>query len=298
MVLKEDLVSIVMCTYNRADFIRQTIESIQDQTFTNWELLVMDNGSTDNTKEVIDEIADGRISYHRFDPTSTGRLRNIAFSKAWGNYIALMDSDDLWLPEKLQKQIDLLKENPEIKFSFTNSQDFIGDLQVVHTLNQPTTGTAIQNAFLPMLRSELFPPIQTFLFEKECLDVCGRFRETRIFNDYEFIGKLCYHFDAAILYEPLLLRRLHQTNSINIYSDELAQEYMEAVRLFRKEKMIQASLANQLLYTTAMNTGNVYLLQKQWQKAINIYLAGWQYKPFSMVPLKKLLKTILHLVSR
>lgn len=298
MVLKEVLVSIVMCTYNRADFIQQTIESIQAQTFTNWELFIMDNGSTDHTKEIIDEIADERISYHRFDPTSTGRLRNIAFSKARGNYIALMDSDDLWLPEKLQKQIDLLKENPEIKFSFTNSRDFIGDLQIVHTLNQPTKGIVIQNAFLPMLRSELFPPIQTFLFDKECLDVCGGFRETRIFNDYEFIGKLCYHFDAAILHEPLLLRRLHQTNSINIYSDELAQEYMEAVRLFRKEKMIQASLANQLLYTTAINTGNVYLLQKQWRKAINIYLAGWQYKPFSMVPLKKLLKTILHLVSR
>lgn len=298
MVLEKPFISIVMCTYNRANFIRQTIESIQAQTFTNWELLVMDNGSTDNTKEVIDNIADKRIFHQRFESTSTGSLRNIAFSKARGNYIALMDSDDLWLPEKLQKQIDLLKENPEIKFSFTNSQDFIGDLQVVHTLNQPITGTAIQNAFLPMLRSELFPPIQTFLFEKECLNVCGGFRETRIFNDYEFIGKLCYHFDAAILYEPLLLRRLHNANSINIYSDELAQEYMEAVRLFRKEKMIPTLLASQLLYTTAMNTGNVYLQQKQWQKAINIYLAGWRYKPFSIVPLKKLLKTILHLVSR
>src|ERR1044072_4448736 len=136
MVLSTPLISIVMCTYNRAGFIAETIESIQAQTFINWELLVMDNGSTDDTEAVIQSMGDARISYHKYDPTTTGRLRNLAFDKAKGQYISLMDSDDLWLPEKLARQIELLNANPGIKFSFTNSRDFINDKEIVHSLNK------------------------------------------------------------------------------------------------------------------------------------------------------------------
>jgi glycosyltransferase involved in cell wall biosynthesis len=192
-------------------------------------LLVLDDGSEDNTKEVVTKIIDPRIQYIQYDRIGiTGILKNKGILLSKGDIIAFMDSDDLWLPTKLEKQMNLLSANQNIFFSFTNSYDFKGNKEIVNILNPQTSGEGIENVFMPCMKNEIRPPIQTFLFHKKCLEVCGGFSETRIFNDYEFIGNLIYCFDAAIVHEPLLLRRLHNTNSIDLYSDELAEEYVDA----------------------------------------------------------------------
>jgi glycosyltransferase involved in cell wall biosynthesis len=283
-----------MCTFNRADYIAETIESILVQTYTNWELLIMDNGSIDNTHTIVTSFTDSRITYHKFDPTTTGRLRNIGFDKAKGEWLALMDSDDLWLPTKLEKQMNLLSANQNIFFSFTNSYDFKGNKEIVNILNPQTSGEGIENVFMPCMKNEIRPPIQTFLFHKKCLEVCGRFSETRIFNDYEFIGNLIYCFDAAIVHEPLLLRRLHNTNSIDVYSDELAEEYVDAILSFKAKRMLPVIIANDLVFVANINHGNIYFQNRKWANAIVDYWQAWKVKPFSIIPLKKITKTFVH----
>lgn len=286
-------ISIVITTYNRANYIAETIESIRKQTFTDWELLIMDNGSEDETKKIVESINDSRIQYYYYEPTTTGRLRNIAFSKAKGEYLSFMDSDDLWLEDKLERQMKLLQANSGIRFSFTNSYDFTGNKEIVAAYNPITEGILIKNIFNEFIDHKLKPTIQSFLFHKSCLDVAGRFYETRIFNDYRFIGNLVYHFDAAVIHEPLLLRRLHNTNSIDVYSDELADEYIEAMISFRDNNMLDKSRANNKLLIAYINGGNNYLNSRKWQQAITKYLLAWQACPFSIIPLKKIVKTIL-----
>ena len=107
-----DLVSIIMPSYNTAKFIEETIDSVLSQTYTNWELIIVDDCSTDNTDEVVARYTDPRIIYIKNEKNSGAAVsRNRALREAKGRWIAFLDSDDLWMPEKLEKQIRFMEEN-------------------------------------------------------------------------------------------------------------------------------------------------------------------------------------------
>lgn len=114
----EELVSIIMPSYNTGKYIANSIESVQAQTYTNWELILVDDCSTDDTDEVVESyLSDQRIIYIKNEKNSGAAFsRNRALREAKGKWVAFLDSDDLWIPEKLEKQIKFMKEN---KFDFT-----------------------------------------------------------------------------------------------------------------------------------------------------------------------------------
>jgi teichuronic acid biosynthesis glycosyltransferase TuaG len=116
------LVSIITPSYNSAKYIAETIQSVQNQTYTNWEMIIVDDCSTDDTEKIIKEIQqiDFRIFFYKLDRNSgSGVARNFAVEKANGNYIAFLDSDDLWKPNKLLRQLTFMKNNNlPITFSF------------------------------------------------------------------------------------------------------------------------------------------------------------------------------------
>lgn len=116
-----ELVSIITPTYNTEKFIKLTIQSVQNQTFENWEMILVDDASTDETVKIISELAkaDNRIKLFQLPNNSgNGFARNVALKKAIGKYIAYLDADDLWFPMKLEKQIQFLKEN-KLPFTFS-----------------------------------------------------------------------------------------------------------------------------------------------------------------------------------
>ena len=106
-----DLISVIIPTYNRAHLIKRSAESVLNQTYKNIELIIVDDGSTDNTKEVIDSIKDERIVYIKQENQGCCAARNKGIDTAKGKYIAFQDSDDVWHLDKLEKQIQILKEN-------------------------------------------------------------------------------------------------------------------------------------------------------------------------------------------
>ena len=117
----DGLVSVIMPTYNCGKFIAETIESIQAQTYTNWEIVIVDDCSTDNTKEIVDKYIakDSRIKYSCLETNSGAAVaRTKSMELAEGEYIAFCDSDDLWMPNKLEKQLDFMKKN-DYAFSCT-----------------------------------------------------------------------------------------------------------------------------------------------------------------------------------
>ena len=117
----QGLVSIIMPSYNTGRFIKETIESVLSQSYQNWELLIVDDCSTDDTDEVVKPyLADVRISYIKNEKNSGAAVsRNRALREAKGKWIAFLDSDDLWEPEKLEKQIAFMKDNG-YHFSYTS----------------------------------------------------------------------------------------------------------------------------------------------------------------------------------
>lgn len=115
----EDLVSIIMPAYNCEDLIGITLNSVIAQTYQNWEVIIVDDCSTDKTFEVVNTYMtkDTRIKYHKLDSNSGAAVaRNKAVDLASGKFIAFLDSDDIWVSEKLDKQINFMKKN---NYNFT-----------------------------------------------------------------------------------------------------------------------------------------------------------------------------------
>lgn len=117
--MNEKLISIITPTYNCAKFIARTLDSVQAQTYKNWEMIIVDDCSQDNTKEIVEGYmkTDPRIQYHLLDENSGAAVaRTIAMSLAKGSYMAFLDSDDIWMPDKLERQIRWMNDN---KYAFS-----------------------------------------------------------------------------------------------------------------------------------------------------------------------------------
>ncbi|MFQ8707113.1 MAG: glycosyltransferase family 2 protein [Thomasclavelia sp.] len=114
-----ELISIITPTYNCANFIGETIDSVLAQTYSNWEMIIVDDCSTDNTEEIVNNYSnsDKRIKYYKLDNNSGAAVsRTKAMELANGQYMAFLDSDDLWYPNKLEYQINYMKKN---NYAFT-----------------------------------------------------------------------------------------------------------------------------------------------------------------------------------
>ena len=118
--MNEKLVSIVMVNYNQERFIKEAIDSVIAQTYQNWELIIVDDGSTDQSVDIIKNYDDDRIKPIYLEENSHICIAtNVGFSHVTGEYIARLDSDDVWEKEKLYKQVALLEEKPNARVCFT-----------------------------------------------------------------------------------------------------------------------------------------------------------------------------------
>ena len=118
----EPLISVIMAAYNRAAYIEEALDSIKRQTFKDYEIIVADDGSTDNTKEILERYEGIRCLYLEHGGIAT--TRNAALKAAKGKWIAFLDSDDLWKEDKLQKQVDYLQAHPDCRIVYSEFKNF------------------------------------------------------------------------------------------------------------------------------------------------------------------------------
>ncbi len=122
------LVSVITPTYNRAGYLKQAIKSALAQTFTDFELVIVDDGSTDNTKDVVESFSDDRIRYVWQENQDFLVARNNGIAQSSGKYLAYLDSDDLWFPNALQDMVECAKRNGDAPVVMAKSARFTGDL--------------------------------------------------------------------------------------------------------------------------------------------------------------------------
>jgi len=120
-------VSIIIPTYNSAAFLPETLNSIFEQTFKDYEVIIVDDGSTDNTKKILQPYYEKVIYLYQHNSGSPARPRNLGISKARGDYIALFDSDDIMMPHKIERSVDFLDSQPDLAMVFTNFSKFSAD---------------------------------------------------------------------------------------------------------------------------------------------------------------------------
>jgi glycosyltransferase involved in cell wall biosynthesis len=285
-------VSIIMPTYNRAGLIAESIRSVQDQTYPNWELIIVDDGSEDNTKDVVASIHDQRIIFLEAGRTGiVGRLKNRAIEKASGSLLAFIDSDDLWHATKLEKQVAALQEYPEAGFCLVNGYNFNQSGEVFDYFYKQKEGARHGDLFLACFQSEVSGYTQALLMRKDCIAISGSFKEDKTFSDAEFIIALAHRFKAIILYEPLVFRRLHQTNYIHSTWAKSMDEGIEIIRQYKY--LVPSKIVRNSFFKLYIAYGEKYLENGEHWNAFKKFGKAWTQKPFNIIPVKKMGKTLL-----
>jgi len=217
-------VSVVIPTYNRAHFLPEAIRSVLAQTVPVYEIIVVDDDSTDNTVEVLAPFGD-KIRYFKQKNQGPSAARNYAMREAKGNWIAFLDSDDLWVPEKNQLQLEFLRQHPTIDFVFGNLTNFneqkcdetpeILDAKVYAYFQ---ANSAHLKDFLLQLLLCNPVPTSAALFRTTTLPQTGPLDEKmRYCEDYDFWLRLALVGQVGFVDRILVKRRMHECNAIKAY---------------------------------------------------------------------------------
>ena len=232
-----ELVSIIMPAYNSARFIRESIDSVLAQTYTEWELLIVDDCSTDNTKEVVQSYSDERIHYFKTPHNSgSGVARNMGIEAAKGRYIAFIDGDDWWYPEKLERQIAFMQDN-KYDFTCTWYEDAREDLTPYHISRPHDT----QNLKYMRFGNEVGTPgviFDTYRFGKVFMPNYRKAQDwglwLRILNKVDYLHvcpfvsfKYRHNADSATHNKWKMFKAV-----MTIYQEELHYSYFKAIIIF------------------------------------------------------------------
>lgn len=292
--MRTPVVSIILPTYNRIALIGEAVESILAQTFEDWELLVVDDGSEDDTVKMLGDLGDERIVVIEAGRNGViGKLKNIGLSAARGEYIAWMDSDDCWDPSKLEKQLEAMKRHPGAGFSLTGGYTFSAEGEPVQYYYKQRGGEFFGNILLAFIRSEVAALMPSLLMRKQCLEGTGIFNEQRLFSDIEFMLRLAAAYDAVLMYEPLLQRRIHPDNTTNDNWKLGYDEYAALLSDYHRRGLVPARDARDALFRLFINYGEKYLYFQEPIPAAGRFLKAWQQRPLSVVPFKKLGKCLV-----
>ncbi|MEM8863889.1 MAG: glycosyltransferase [Chloroflexota bacterium] len=224
------LVSVIIPTFNRVKFIEQTLNSVFAQTYSPLEIIVVDNGSTDGTLQKLESFQDRIIVAHEPKSGMGGsHARNRGLELATGEYIAFLDSDDLWMPAKIEKQVKFLEQHPEFGWCYT---DLIGfdsnsgrDLYQYSKTRTMHTGYAVEQAFV-----QIFTPLSTLLIKQEVMAKVGRFWPTPKGTDAELAVRLAAEAPVGFLPEVLVRYRVHEDSVTGTISGQQAFEAGKRVK--------------------------------------------------------------------
>lgn len=287
------MVSVILPTYNRAAFIAESVQSVLQQTYSDLELIIVDDGSDDETESIIKSIADKRIYYYKLPHTGhIGKVKNFALQKAKREYIAYMDSDDIWIKNKLEKQLPLFKENPSIGYSITDMAIFKDKNILKPYCYSFQNIIEYKNVFNLIKKNAFVIFTPTIVAKRKCLDYIGPFDEMMPTGVYHYSVRLAHYFDAGIIYEPLLLRRLHNSNT-----NELMQydEYIKTFEYLYHNKMVEKKYLHKTKAFTYYKVGEIYKNKGNIKQARKNYLKSLIYKPFSPRRLFSFLNTWFNL---
>ncbi len=204
------LVSVIMAAYNSERYIGEAIESIIAQSYPHWELLITDDGSTDTTAEIVRRYSasDERIRLIQQENRGAAAARNRAIEKSKGKYLAILDSDDIALPTRLEKQVEYLEANPHISLLGSWFRPIGSNLAV----KAPTTNGVLQYNFTfcnPFFHSSTIFP--------KSLAGDGYPEEYLAAHDFALLQRLSEKGDIAILPAVLALRRMHSNTITQRY---------------------------------------------------------------------------------
>ena len=224
------MISVIIPTYNRSRCISRSIDSILNQTYQDFELIIVDDGSTDDTEELIKKYTDLRIHYKKINHSGAGAARNIGILLAKGDFIAFQDSDDIWKNNKLEKQIDCIeREKADIVFcAFTSNYEGTEKINRIPSLNDKTKKSGYISFY--DLLPQNFCSMQTILFRKETFFEEKFNEDLPRLQDWELmlrmVKKYKVYFDNEVLVHQFI-----QEDSISSDPNALSNSLLKIIEL-------------------------------------------------------------------
>lgn len=278
------LVSVLIPTFNREKFIGEAIESVLEQTFQDFEIIVVDDGSTDRTAEVIKSFPADKLIYIHQPNRGRSNARNHALSLAKGRYIAFLDSDDLYLPGKLELQVSYLEDHPEAGMVYTSAYcvDEHGISMNHYYLANVSGWIYKQIAFYVPVTITL----PTVMVRREVIDKVGVFDEKmERFEDTDIWRRISKCFFIGAISEPTCKLRTHAENSLQ---GQDPQKIIHALlyyvnKIFKDDKSISILLRHKGAATLYRHYGQAMMTNSSWVRfGRTLLFKSLSYWPFSL----------------
>lgn len=225
---KNPLVSVIIPVYNGERYLSDTIGSVIAQTEKDWEIVAVNDGSTDHSQAILEEFAmkyPDRIRVISVSNGGVSRARNTGVSKARGTYIAFLDQDDLWMPQKLQLQIGQFRSDKTLGISFTNESIIDQTASVVREKVLTFSSKKNKGYVFEQLVFECFIGISSIMIRKELFTGIGGFDSRySLAEDYDFLLKAAKKAPVDYIDEPLLLYREHGESGTHTKIDQITLE--------------------------------------------------------------------------
>jgi glycosyltransferase involved in cell wall biosynthesis len=284
-------VSVVIPTYNRAGTVIDAVRSVLAQHFEDFELIVVDDGSTDDTEARVAAIADDRLRYVAGRHAGVSAARNLGVRRATGSVIAFLDSDDVWRPDKLAREVDVLTKHPEVDAVFSDLEKRHGD-QVVpsfmrqtevfsrHVPRTPGSVVTLEPRELRLCLLEEVPIKPSALtLRRAAFERVGGFDEAwSSSEDWELLLRLARAHRFAYIDEPLAVLHI-SPDSLHLVDQTRGETAM--IRLLARERASLADDAEALaavrrgLVTRVKHFGWYYLDRRQRARASRVFLSGF-----------------------
>lgn len=228
-------VSVIIPSYNYGEFISDGIESVINQTYKDFEIIVVDDGSTDNTSESVKKYQD-RVSYFYKENGGPSSARNYGIHNAKGKYICFLDADDIFLPEKLELQINYMEDNKDDNIGLIYSDYYCVSRRLKITDYYESIGFLSQKEAVKYLYNYNYINTSTVMIPKACIDKVGSFNEEyKYLEDYDLWLRLGCNYKFGYINKPLVKTRSHFKNFRNKVSDiEMLDNAKKIKEEFRK----------------------------------------------------------------
>lgn len=247
------VISVAIPVYNGERTIRETIASVLNQTLTDFELLIIDDGSTDSTSAIAASFTDPRIKLLSYPNAGLAASRNRGIREAKGEFISFIDTDDLWTPDKLESQYQALRENPEavLAYSWTDCIDAAGNF-----FRRGSHFTVNGNVYAHILVNNFIESGSNVLIRRSVFEEVGLFDESlKAAEDQDMWIRIAARYPVVAVPKPQILYRVSQTSM----SANIVQQAKEATRMIQKgysqapeslQHLKKRSLANIYKYLT------------------------------------------------
>lgn len=287
-------VTVIIPTYNRSKLAEEAVECVLNQSFTDFEVIVVDDGSTDDTSDVIKAIPDKRVKYFYQENHGVDSARNLGLKHSSGQYIGFLDSDDLFAPDHLELMVKTLDENPDYSLAYgsyinvypdgTSQKALKDDLQFSGTVTNDYFGDAPVIGFPTILVRR--SGVKTQLYFDENLKICG---------DLDFFLRASTEAKFIHVPQSILTRRFLDDNIS--YEMKFLYEpitvFERFYSAFKHKAKIPKSIAHKYLSKLYKRSAKENLAKNNRRAAIRLILRAIRYFPFSLKYYKILLRAIL-----